>query len=195
MKTAGRVLLVIVVFGATVSLFQLWDSERPVGSENLIGKPLPRFAAPLAQSGLNFDANIYTAQMARIARSTAACDVRVSGAFVSCRDIGPRAVIVFWNPKKQICLRQVDELRKAFPRNGAVSAVAVAFDRPVGEIARIARARRWTLSVPVDRDGAVSAIYSVAGCPTVFFARDGEITAVRLGLLDAAELMRAAAKL
>lgn len=195
MKTAGRVLFVLLVLGVIVSLFRLWNSDRPIGSEHLIGMSLPQFAAPLAQSGLNFDANVYTRQMARAARSTAACDVRVAGAFVSCRDVGARAVIVFWNPKKQVCVRQVDELQRAFPRGGRVTAIAVAFDRPVGEIAQIRRAHGWAVPVPVDRDGAVSAFYSVAGCPTVFFARDGAITAVRLGLLDAAELRRAAAKL
>lgn len=194
MKTAGKVLLVVAVIGVTVTLFRLWTGDRPIGSENLIGKPLPQFAAPLAESGLDFDANVYTATMAEAARSTAACDVRVKGAFVSCRDIGRRAVVVFWNAKKDVCVKQVDELQKAFPRGGGLSAAAVAFDRPVGEIAEIVRRRGWTLPVPVDRDGAVSIIYGVAGCPTVFFVRDGEITDVRLGLQSAAELKRAAAK-
>lgn len=188
MKTAGILLGVVLVLGIGYSLVQLGDDARPVGSENLIGQPLPEFAAPLASSGIVADSNITSRAVAEQGGGKAACDVKLPGAFVSCRDLTGDSVVVFWSLDKPACVDQVDELQRAFGDDDAVSVAAVAFDHELEDVARVAGERGWTIPVPVDRDGAASVLYSVAGCPSIYFARDGEVTGVRLATLDAAEL-------
>ncbi|MFY9487994.1 MAG: redoxin domain-containing protein [Solirubrobacterales bacterium] len=190
MKTWGKVIVALVAIGAVVSLIQLRSGSRPVGSENLIGQPLPDFAAPLAQSGLRFDSNVFTPDQARLNKSTAACNVKLSGSFNSCDGLPGRSVVVFWNADRQKCIDEVDQVDKVLSELDGVSAVAVAFNQPIEEVAPVVRERGWKVPVVIDRDGAVSALYSVAGCPTVFFADDGEITNVRLSLQNAADLRR-----
>ena len=61
MTTFWKVVIALLAIGVVVSLVTLFTGSRPVGSENLIGTPLPDFAAPLASGTQNADANIYTA--------------------------------------------------------------------------------------------------------------------------------------
>ncbi|MGB3952344.1 MAG: redoxin domain-containing protein [Solirubrobacterales bacterium] len=190
MKVWGTVIVSLIAIAVVFSLFLLLTGSRPVGSENLIGRSLPDFAAPLADSGLRLDSNVFTPEAARAGDSTAACDVRVPGAFNSCRDLTGRSIVAFWNPDKPKCIEQVDELDALAREAKDVSAVAVSFDKPIDEVAPVTADHRWRISVAVDRDGAVSALYSVAGCPTVFFAVNGKIVGVRLGLQSSAELRR-----
>ncbi|MBI5310698.1 MAG: redoxin domain-containing protein [Actinobacteria bacterium] len=190
MKAAGTILAVLVVAGIGYSLFQLGGGNRPIGSENLIGEPLPEFAAPLAGSGIDADSNITSRTVAERSGANAACDVKLPGAFVSCRDLTGDAVVVFWSLRKQACIDQVDELQKAFANDERVNVAAVAFNDDLDDVAATMKERGWTIPVPVDRDGAASILYSVAGCPSIYFARDGVVTGVRLATLDAAQLRR-----
>lgn len=190
MKTAGMLLAVALVIGVAYSLVQLGRNARPIGSENLIGKPLPEFAAPLASSGIDADSNISSRTVAERAGGKAACDVTVKGAFVSCRDLAGDSVVLFWTKEKPACIDQVDELQKAFGDDREIKVVAVAFNDEIDEVAQLARERGWTIPVAVDRDGAASIVYSVAGCPSLYFSRDGVVDTVRLATLDAAALRR-----
>jgi len=45
------------------------------------------------------------------------------------------------------------------------------------EVRRLALEHHWTMPVGYDRDGAVSDLYRVGGCPTVAFAYPGGILA------------------
>lgn len=190
MRTAAVLLAIALLAGIGYSVFQLRDENRPIGSENLIGAPPPEFAAPLAGSGIEADSNITTRDAASRSGANAACDVKLEGAFVSCDDLGERAVIVFWSLRKPECVDQIDELQKAFAGDDSVDVVAVSFNDEIDDVERVARERGWTIPVAVDRDGAASIIYRAAGCPTIFFVRDGVIDDVRLATLGAAELKR-----
>lgn len=191
MKLVNAVVVLLgiaLVIGVFWSLLRLDDDSRPRGSEKLIGMPLPEFALPLAGSGIDRDANIVDRVAARGSGQTAACDVRVEGAFVSCRDLPGTAVIAFFRREDENCLRQVDELEKAFAGRNDVSTVAIAIKEPVAPVAGLVSRRGWRLPVAVDRDAAASELFLVSGCPSTYFAKDGEITGVRLGLQDAAAL-------
>lgn len=195
MKALGwAVVLALVVF-ATVSVVQLLSTDGPVGSENLIGKPLPQFAAPLAGSGVDADSNVYTREQAKVAKSTAACDVRLRGAFNSCRDLKGRAVLTFWHVGKKACEEQVNRLDKLTSRRRNLRIAAVAFDNKPSDVVEVTERERWSLAVPVDRDGAAASLYGAGGCPSTFFASGGVVRAVRLGLLDDAEIRDELAKL
>lgn len=183
-----RVVIGLLVIAAIVSLATLWRGSQPVGSENMIGRHLPQFAAPLASGLRSGDANIYTREEAEAARSVAACDVHLSGVFNSCRDLTGRAILMFWNTTKDECVRQVTVLDRYARARHDLSVAAVAFDQPEEVVRRDAAPRDWRIAVPIDRDGAVAGLYAVAGCPTTFFIDHAKITAVRLGTLSEAEL-------
>lgn len=188
MNTFWKVVVALLAIGVVVSLYTLFAGSRPIGSENLIGRPLPDFAAPLAAGTQNADANIYTAAQAKAVKSTAACDVDLPGAFNSCDDLTGGAIVKFWNTTKGECAGDVNTLDEFARANPDVNAVAVAFDQTEPTVREFVGTRDWKIAVAIDRDGAVAGLYSVAGCPTTYFARDGEITGVMLGVLSAAQL-------
>lgn len=190
MTTLWRALIGLIAIGAVLSLVTLFNGSRPVGAENLVGRPLPGFAAPLAEGSVDGDANIYTAEQAKVARSVAACDVRLKGVFNSCRDLEGDAILTFWNTTRGECARQVAVVDGVVRSEKNVTAAAVAFDQESSVVRDFVAGRNWKIAVPIDRDGAVAALYAVAGCPTTFFIHDGTVEAVELGTLSPAELER-----
>jgi AhpC/TSA family len=188
----GALIAVVAVVGVGYSLVRLLSGSAQIGSQKLVGGALPEFAAPLARSGLNLDANIVSRAAARRSGGHAACDVRVKGAFVSCRDLRGRAIVTFWRREEPVCVRQVDELQKAFAGDHSVHAASVAFKDSVAPVGKLADAHGWTLPVVVDRDAATAELFLVDACPTTYLVRDGRVTGVKIGLLDAAALRRAA---
>lgn len=188
MNTFWKVFLALLLFGAMFSLWTLFNGSRPVGSENLIGQPLPDFAAPLASGTQDADSNVYTPEQAKAAKSTAACDVELPGAFNSCRDLTGEAVVTFWNTTKSECVNDVATLNDFAEAHPDTNVVAVAFDQKISQVRDFMKKKDWKLPVAIDQDGAVAALYSVAGCPSTYFVRDGEITGVKLGVLSAAQI-------
>ena len=188
MRTAGKVVLAVLAIGVLVSLVTLSRGSRPVGSENLIGKPLPDFAAPLAGSGIDGDANVYTAAQAKAAKAKAACDVRIKGSINSCDGLRGAAVLVFWNSKKGECTTQLDNLQTALAKHRKLRVIAVASGDSMASATAAVNRQTWSFPVAVDPDGAVGTLYSAPGCPSVFFAQDGVIRGVKLGLQSAAQL-------
>lgn len=184
-----KVVVALLAIGAVVSFVMLTDGSRPVGSENLIGRPLPGFAAPLATGFKDADSNIYSEAEARAARSVAACDVKLPGVFNSCRDLTGTAILTFWNSTKGECAAQVAQLDALAARSKTLKVAAVAFDQPADEVREYVASHKLTLPVPIDRDGAVAGLYAVAGCPTTFFVKDGTVTGVKLGRLTDRQLL------
>ncbi len=189
----GAVVAIVAVAGVAYSLVRLFNGQGPAGSEKLIGYQLPEFAAPLVGSGLDLDANVVSREAPARGDGRAACDVRVKGAFVSCRDLTGNAVITFWRLGEQVCVRQVDEMQRAFGDDKAVNTAALAFKEQLDPAATVVREHGWTIPVVVDRDAAAAELFLVSGCPSTYFARDGRITNVKLGLIGAKELRDLAA--
>jgi len=150
-----------------------------VGSRGPVaGEPLPQFAAPLASSDLDNDANV----------EEDACRVRGPEVMNVC-DLaaGRPLVLAFVVPGVGECERQVDVLDRLARRFGDVRFAAVAVR---GERDQV-RERGWRIPVGHDRDGAVANRYGVAVCPFVTFARaGGEVTGSALAFLGADELAR-----
>jgi hypothetical protein len=190
MNTFWKVFIGLLAIAAVVSLVTLYHGSGPVGSENLIGQALPEFAAPLASGTQAGDANIYTAAQAKGVKSTAACDVELPEVFNSCRDLKGDAILMFWNSTKGECVGDVSTLDAFASAHPKVNAAAVAFDQKEAEVRKFVGGKPWKLPIPIDRDGAVAGMYAVAGCPSTFFAHDGTITEVKLGVLSAEQLAR-----
>lgn len=188
MNTFWKALIGLLAIGVVVSLVTLWGGSRPIGSENLVGLPLPDFAAPLASGTQDADSNIYTRAHAKAADSVAACDVDLPGVFNSCRDLQGDAILSFWNTTKSECVKQVETIDQFAAKRKDLSTAAVAFDESAEEVREFVGDRDWSVPVPIDRDGATAGLYAVAGCPSTFFIKDGKVTGVKLGSLTAAQL-------
>jgi len=154
------------------------------------GDPLPPFAAPLALSSLDGDANLATKAKQGGQGNRPACQVRGSEILNSCQlaEKGP-VVIAFVAARSETCDRQIDVLdrvRADYPEI-AFAAVAIRGDRD--DLRRTIRRRGWSLPVAWDRDGGVANAYAVAICPTVTFAYEGgEVEGTALSLIEGAAL-------
>jgi hypothetical protein len=156
------------------------------------GDRLPPFAAPLALTGLDRDANLATEPDQGGQGKRPACEVRGPDILNSCQlaERGP-VVLAFVATRSEACDRQVDVLdrvRADYP-DVAFAAVAIRGDRE--DLRRTIRRRGWGLPVAWDRDGGVANAYAVAICPTVTFAyQGGRVQGTSLTLVEGAELQR-----
>lgn len=151
------------------------------------GHQLPVFAAPLATGPLDGDANVKERKSQP--GKTFACDVIDPGAVNVCDLRKKPVVMTFMFTRLADCAPQLDRverLRKEFPE---VNFVGVIIRQKKKDAAKLVRTHGWDFPVLLDRDGQVSNIYGIGGCPTTIFARKGgRVRATRLGKLSAAQL-------
>jgi hypothetical protein len=154
------------------------------------GEPMPPFAAPLALSSLEGDANLATEAGQGGQGKRPACEVRGPDVLNSCElaERGPVA-LAFVATRSEDCERQVDALDRVRADFPDVSFAAVAIRGSREELRRTIRRRGWGLPVAYDHDGGVANAYAVAICPTVTFAYEGgEVEGTSLTMIDGAEL-------
>ena len=147
------------------------------------GEKLPPFAAPLAGSKLEGDAQVDPKK---------ACRVRGSDILNSCQlaERGP-VVLAFFATRSERCEHQVDVLERVRRRYPDVGFAAVSIRGDRGDLRKLVRERKWKLPVGYDHDGAVSNAYAVAICPTITFAgRDGKVASTSFSLLEEAALAK-----
>jgi hypothetical protein len=153
-----------------------------------VGAQLPEFAAPLVD-GPEKDANV----IPRTADTddTKACEVRVSGALNICDQWDKPVVISFLFLRGAKCEPQFDALERVRRRfAGRVNFIGVFFERDRGNIDDVVKKHNWNFPLVVDRDGAVTNLYAVGGCPaTVFADRGGRVHSTHNGKLDDQQLM------
>jgi hypothetical protein len=138
------------------------------------GHHLHNFAAPLATSNLNGNANL-----------AKPCSLGYLGsrALNTCL-LTRRAplVLAFFVTGSSACVREVNTLQKVskqFARTGVrFGAVGVRASR--SQTARLVRAHHWTLPVAYDLDGTVGSVYSVEICPLLELAYRGGVVKYRL---------------
>ncbi len=159
--------------------------------------PLPEFAVPLATSGLEGDANVTQddCSSSRLpcpggSRRIPACRIRTPGAFRVCDLFGRPSVISFWFTKGGGCVDQqdvVDEVSERYRGRVGFLSLDVRDDRD--ELRELVRRHRWRMPVGFDRDGAVSGLYRVGGCPTFAYAYPGgTLQSAGIGDLTAGQL-------
>jgi thiol-disulfide isomerase/thioredoxin len=150
------------------------------------GMPLAEFAVPNAVTGpLDKDANVAQDDCSTSenpcpsnARRPSACEIRVKGAIRICDLFSRPLVLSFWFTRGADCLPTQDILNRLAARyRGRVNFLSIDVRDDPAEVRRIALEHRWTMPVGYDRDGAVSDLYRVGGCPTVAFAYPGGILA------------------
>lgn len=179
----GIVFLIAVAVAGVNAL----RSNGPGALGPRIGHPLPVFAAPLATGPLDGDANV----KARAAQPghTFACNVREPGALNVCQLRTKPIVMTFMFTRLADCTPQLDRVERVRREFPDVNFVGVVIRQKKAAAAKLVRIHHWGFPVLLDRDGQVSNIYGIGGCPTTIFARKGgKVRATRLGKLSEAQL-------
>ena len=164
-----------------------------LGASNEGDLPLAQFAVPDARTGASGDANIAQddCDSARIpcpsgSRRTPACRVHVPGAIRVCDLFDRPLVLSFWVTRGGDCENQEDVFEDAYRRyKGKVNFLAIDVRDSTGEVQKLIATHHWTHPVGLDRDGALSNLYRVGGCPTFVYAYPGGILqSTSIGQLD-----------
>jgi thiol-disulfide isomerase/thioredoxin len=159
--------------------------------------PLAQFAVPDARSDLEGDANIAQDDCESPSipcpeddRRTPACEVGVPGAIRVCDLFDRPLVLSFWFTRGGDCEAQQDAFESVYRRfRDRVNFLAIDVRDDTDEVRRLIAERGWTHPVGLDRDGALSNLYRVGGCPTIVYAYPGGILeSTTIGELDTQQL-------
>jgi thiol-disulfide isomerase/thioredoxin len=164
-----------------------------LGAANEGDLPLAQFAVPNARTGASGDANIAQddCDSARIpcpssSRRTPACRVDVPGALRVCDFFDKPLVLSFWFTRGGDCENQEDVFERAYRRySPRVNFLAIDVRDSTSEVQDLIRSHHWTHPIGLDRDGALSNLYRVGGCPTFVYAYPGGVFhATSIGRLE-----------
>jgi peroxiredoxin len=186
-STYSWVIGVVFLIAVAVAGANALRSKGPGALGPRVGHELPVFAAPLATGPVDGDANIKTkaAQPGKMF----ACDVHEPGTVNVCDLRRKPVVITFMFTRLANCAPQLDRIQRLRPEFPGVNFVGIVIREPKQAAARLVRRHGWTFPVALDRDGEISNIYGVGGCPTTVFAyRGGKVRDTRLGNLGDQQL-------
>jgi AhpC/TSA family len=177
-RRPGLIAGVLALAALAYIFYNSLQTEGPGSRGVEPGRDLPAFAAPLALSELEGDADM-------------SCDERGRDIVNVCElaDQGPVVLAFFAEPISR-CVEQIDILDRLRPRFPDVQFAAVAMLGDRDDLRERIRERGWHMPVGHDRDGAVANAYAVAVCPQITFARrGGEVLRTTFGSQDADELV------
>ncbi|MCO5315308.1 MAG: TlpA family protein disulfide reductase [Solirubrobacterales bacterium] len=176
------VCFVVIVLVAGINMFRTTDSGTVGIGDVGIGEEVAPFAVPLAASQLDGDANVDPAE---------ACGVGGDDVLRICDFFGKPLVISFWFTRRASeCIEQQDVFDRVADRfRGRVGMVSINVRDDRDRVRELIREHRWTVPVGYDRDGAVSNLYRVGGCPTfLFVAAGGTLKRAEIGRTTVARL-------
>jgi hypothetical protein len=193
-RPSGRYMWVVgvaaVILFTVVGVHQLRSGSGTYLHGPTVGQRLPQFAAPLVGGPRDKDANVIP--LGAHTKETKACQVRVPGSLNICDRWGRPVVLSFLFLRGAKCepyFDQLERMRREFPQ---VQFIGVFFERDHGKIDAVVREHGWHFPLVVDRDGAVTNLYAVGGCPTTVFAsRGGRVRETLNGELTDAQLRAA----
>lgn len=173
MTVVGMIFLVVVVIALFNTLKTTESGTVGIGDVGIGDKAAP-FAVPLVMSELDGDANIDEKE---------ACGVEGADVLRICDYFGRPLVMSFWFTKQASdCIDAqdtFDEVAARYRKQAGFVSINVRDDRD--RVRELVTDHGWKVPVGYDRDGAVSNIYRVGGCPTFLFFRKG-------GVLESAEI-------
>ena len=166
--TVVGVAFVVVIVLALVNMLRTEDSGTVGIGDVGRGEPVPKFAVPVASSDLDGDANIDPKQ---------ACKVEGADVIRVCDYFDRPLVMSFWFTKGgSQCIDQqdvFDDVTLDYKRRLGALSINVRDDRD--DVRSLIEEHGWKVPVGYDRDGAVSNIYRVGGCPTFIYVRKGGV--------------------
>jgi len=196
-RTSIYSLIVGMVFIAVIAVAGIntisTQDKGVLGASNETDAPLAQFAVPNARTGASGDANIAQddCDSARIpcpeaSRRTPACRVDVPGAIRVCDLFNRPLVLSFWFTRGGDCEDQEDVFERAYRRySDRVNFLAIDVRDDESEVRKLIDQHHWTHPIGLDRDGALSNLYRVGGCPTFVYAfPGGTVDATSIGELD-----------
>lgn len=175
-RPAGRYLWVVgvaaLILITVVLVYQIRESRSGTFIDGpAAGERLPEFAAPLVD-GPDKDANIVPRSADTDA--TPACEVRVPGSLNICDQWHKPVVISFLFLRGAKCESHFDRVERVRREFGdRVNFIGVFFERNRGDVREVVGKHSWRFPLVVDRDGAITNLYAVGGCPTTVFADAG----------------------
>lgn len=161
--------VLVIVFG----LYSLTSNKSGTAGVPA-GQPLHFFAAPLAASTLNGDADLNPpCTPARHDRRALNVCLLVKRAPL---------VLAFFVTDSSACERELDTMQAlaGAPSLRGVQFAAVAVNASHTAVAKAVRTHGWTIPVAYDADGALGAVYGVTVCPLLELAERGGTVADRL---------------
>jgi hypothetical protein len=176
-RPAGRYMWVVGVAFVIVVIVAGVNALRHSGGSlrgPAVGRTLPQFAAPLATSSLDGDANVkQTRKQSSQLGAEPACQVRVAGSITSCALSRKPLVLSVIVPGAKKCEGQLDVFQRMAASHPRAQFAAVVSGGKHKKVAALTRRHGWTFPVAVDRDLSVFNLYRVAVCPTTVFAFPG----------------------
>jgi thiol-disulfide isomerase/thioredoxin len=182
----GIAFLVLIIV-ATLNTIRTQSGGTLGVNEDDRGIPLSEFAVPnaLPPGPLDKDANIAQDNCSTSqnpcpadAKRQPACEIPRKGAIRVCDLFDRPLVLSFWFTRGADCLPTQDVLdRLSRKYRGPVNFLSINVRDDPSDVRSIAEQHGWTMPVGYDRDGAVSDLYRVGGCPTVALAYPGGILA------------------
>lgn len=191
-STVTWIVGVVVVFAIAYITLNTLRTDAPGSRGVPAGSRLPAFAAPLASSKLEGDANLATRPDQGGQGKRPACSVRGPDIVNSCQlaETGP-VVLAFTAARSKTCDRQIDVLQRIRSEYPDVQFAAVSIRGDRDDLRALIRDRGWTLPVAYDHDGGIANAFAVAICPTVTFAyRGGKVQGTSLTLIEGDALRR-----
>jgi hypothetical protein len=170
MWVVGVAFLIVVIVAGVNALRHSGGSLRGPA----VGTPLPQFAAPLAGSSLDGDANVkQRAGQSNQLGAEPACQVHLAGSITSCTLSRKPLVLSVIVPGAKKCEGQLDLFQRMAAAHPRAQFAAVVSGGSHAKVAALVRRHGWTFPVAVDRDLSVFNLYRVAVCPTTVFAFKG----------------------
>jgi AhpC/TSA family len=177
----GLVFIAVIVVAAA-NLISTEDSGV-LGAGEEGDLPLAQFAVPDARLDAEGDANIAQDDCEAPGipcpdgdERTPACQVDVEGAIRVCDLFDKPLVLSFWFTKGGDCEAEQDVFETSYRRfMDRVNFLAIDVRDEPDEVKRLIAERGWTHPVGLDRDGALSNLYRIGGCPSFVYAYPGGI--------------------
>jgi hypothetical protein len=164
-----------VIAIAVVAINSLPNAGRG-SSGPVVGKPIPKFAAPSAAGNLDGDPNVKQDKGdAGAPNDTPACEVKLPGALRSCDYTSKPLVLTFIVPGAKDCERFLDRIQVVKQRYTGVNFVAVVSGASEDRVRSLVSDHHWTFPVAIDRNLAVFNTYRISLCATTVFAYRGGI--------------------
>jgi thiol-disulfide isomerase/thioredoxin len=192
----GLVFLAVIAVAA-VNLISTEDSGV-LGAGEEGDLPLAQFAVPDAtREDAEGDANIAQDDCEAPGipcpdgdERTPACQVEVEGAIRVCDLFDKPLVLSFWFTRGGDCEAEQDVFEASYQRfRDRVNFLAIDVRDDPDEVRQLISERGWTHPVGLDRDGALSNLYRIGGCPSFVYAYPGGILeGTSIGELTQAEL-------
>ena len=182
-RPAGRYTWVVGVAALIVVIVVAFNSLPNAGRGYRgpeVGKRLPVFAAPLATSDAEGDANVKQDAGDKLAANdTPACDVDLPGVITTCQLFEHKPLVLALSVPAADCERQLEAMQALSRERPDLQFAAVVSGRSQSTARDVVERTGVTFPVAVDRDLAVFNLYRVAYCSTAIADRGGTLREFR----------------